>query len=446
MSLHLLGISHHTAPLEQREPLAISAGALPRALALLGEVPEVTEGLILSTCNRVEALVAAGEGAAPDLHAFFAQAAPAASMPPPSSWYRLQDADAMRHLFRVAASLDSLVVGEPQILGQLKQAFTAAQTAGVLGPELDSLGQRAFRAAKRVRTETAIAAQPVSVSQAAVDLARQIFGDLAGKTILLLGTGLMGTAALRYLRAQGATRVLVFNRTFAHARELAEKCGGEAHPLEQLAEMGALADIILACTGSPQPIIRRADAAHFLARRHGRPVLFLDLAVPRDIEPSVHQLDNAFVYNVDDLDQVVSANLHGRRQEAVQGEKIIEEEVCAYLERRQLLDVVPTLRALQARAEALRASEWERAQSRLGPLSSEQKQAMEALTVSLMHKWLHEPMVQLKEASRNGDGGRAALLDLAQRLFGLTLAEALESEAAPDVLGATAGARPGSRS
>lgn len=434
MSLHLLGISHHTAPLEQREPLALPAEGLPAALELLAAQPEVCEGMLLSTCNRVEVLVAAEEGAAPDLFAFLAAATGQSRLPQVHHFYQLQDAAAVRHVFRVAASLDSLVVGEPQILGQFKQAFAAAQAAGLVGSELDAVAARAFHAAKRVRTETAVAAQPVSVSQAAVDLARQIFGDLSQKTVLLLGAGLIGTAAARYLLAQGATRLLVVNRTFAHARELAEKCGGEAHPLEHLAELGELADVVISCTGAPQPLVTRAHATHFLARRHGRPMLFLDLAVPRDIEPSVHQLDNAFVYNVDDLDQVVSTHLHERRQEAALGEAIIQEEVHIYLQRRQAQDVTPLLRALQDRAEALRAAEWERSRKRLGSLSPEQAEAMEALTRSLMNKWLHEPLVQVKEAAQVPAAERSLLLAWAARLFGLRKPAARE-----DALSAKAG-------
>ncbi|MGH9474964.1 MAG: glutamyl-tRNA reductase [Terriglobales bacterium] len=423
MSLHLLGISHHTAPLEQREPLALSEDALPRALALLREQPDVREGWILSTCNRVEVMVASPTGALPGLLAFLAAASGQPHLPPLEGFYQLRGEAVVRHVFRVAASLDSLVVGEPQILGQLKAAYAAAQSAGAAGAELDAMASRAFRAAKRVRTETNIGAQAVGVSQAAVELARQIFGDLHQKTVLLLGAGLMGTAAARYLRRDGSVRLLVVNRTLAHARELALKAGGEAYSLEQLPELGGLADIVLACTGAPHPLITRAQAAQFLAHRRGRPMLFLDLAVPRDIEPSVHQLENAFVYNVDDLDQVVSSNRSERRLEAERGEKIIDEEVRSYMRRQQSLELVPTLCALQEHAESLRAAEWERLSKHLGPLSAEQARAVEAFSRSLMQKWLHRPLVQLRQAVEqdweSGAGDRRAFLDFAHRLFGL---------------------------
>lgn len=420
MSLLLLGISHHTAPLELREPLALPEAKQAEALRLLAAQPGVREGLILSTCNRVEVLIAA-EGAAPDLFRFLAVATGQPSLPPAAHFYQLQDGEAVRHLFRVAASLDSLVIGEPQILGQLKQAYAAAQAAGLVGGELEAALPRAFRAAKRVRTETAIAEQPVSVSQTAVDLARQIFGSLENKTVLLLGAGAMGTAAARYLMQQGASRLLVLNRTLRHGEVVAQKFGGTAHALEQLTELGEQADVILACTGAPQPLISRAAAARFLVRRRGRPMLFLDLAVPRDVEPSVHQLDNAFVYNVDDLDQVVSANLAGRRQEAERGEEIIAAELAAYQQRREARAAVPTLRALQEQAEGLRAAEWERVRKRLGPLTPEQEQAIEGLTRSLMQKWLHSPLVEIRGALQNpgSEASRRLLLEMVHRLFDL---------------------------
>ena len=420
MSLLLLGASHHTAPIEQREQLALDASALPAALDLLAAEPGVREGLILSTCNRVEVLVeAAAPADASGLLGFLTRVTRFATPPPPGMFYELADAGVVRHVFRVASSLDSLIVGEPQILGQLKHAYAAAHAAGMIGAELEALVSRAFHAAKRVRTETAIASQPVSVSQAAVDLARQIFGDLNHKAVLLLGAGAMGEAAARYLMAQGASRLLIANRHLHRAQALAEKYGGEAFPLDQLRLQGEHADVIISCTGAPQPLVTRADAAHFLSRRRGRPMLFLDIAVPRDVEPSVHQLENAFVYNIDDLDKVVVANLDGRRREAVAGESIIEAEVALFARRRENRDLVPILKALQEHAETVRAAEWMRVRKKLGPLTLEQEQALEALTRSLMQKWLHHPMVELKAASTPAE--RAAMSELLQRLYALNL-------------------------
>ncbi|MGH9472224.1 MAG: glutamyl-tRNA reductase [Terriglobales bacterium] len=421
----LAGISHHTAPIEERERLAIADAALPAALAALAGAAGVREGMILSTCNRVEILAAVADDTPPDLPAFLLRhsAEGANSGLARTRLYELSDAAAVRHLFRVASSLDSLVVGEPQILGQLKHAYAAAQAAGTIGAELEPLLTRSFHAAKRVRSETSIASQPVSVSQAAVDLARQIFGGLQQKTVLLIGAGAMGEIAARYLMRQGASRLLVANRTLARAQALAEKYGGEAFGLEQLGQLGEAADVIISCTGGDAPLISRAAAAHYLARRRGRPILFLDLAVPRDIEPSVHQLDNAFVYNVDDLDQVVNANRAGRLREAQQAEDIIEAEVSLYLQRRQSRDAVPTVRALMLQAEALRLAELERARKHLGALTPEQEQAVDALTRSLMNKFLHQPLSQLKDAASSAD--QRQLIELAERLF------ALRSEKAP---------------
>ncbi|HWG36408.1 MAG TPA: glutamyl-tRNA reductase [Terriglobales bacterium] len=417
MSLWLLGTNHRTAPIEERERMAISAEALPAALGLLREQAEVREGLILSTCNRVEVVAASAEGSRPDLHGFLVKATGNGLRMRPGSFYEAQESQVVRHLFRVASSLDSLIVGEPQVLGQLKTAYAQAQAAGTTGPELDTLLPRAFHAAKRVRSETAIASQPVSVSQAAVGLAHQIFGGLHDRVVLLLGAGEAGESAARALMREGSQRLLVMSRTLARAQALAQKFQAEAIPLESLAQVGEVADIVISCTGSPEPLVRRSDAAHFLSRRRGRPMLFLDLAVPRDIEPSVHQLENAFVYNVDDLDRVVQSNLTERRQEAEAGERIIEIEVNDYLHRKQAKDAAPILRALHGQAEAMRAGEWERARKRLGSLTADQEAAIEALTRTLMNKWMHQPMVRIKESSRAAE--RDAMLELIQRLFGL---------------------------
>lgn len=418
MSFLLLGISHRTAPIEERERLALPAAALPDALRLLGTRPGVREGLIVSTCNRVEVVVdAEGPITAADLLQFLSLATQQAQAPASHLFYELQGEGVARHLFRVASSLDSVIVGEPQILGQIKDAFAAAQAAELIGPELDGLLSRAFHTAKRVRTETGIATHPVSASQAAVDLARQIFGDLRQKAILLLGAGEMGESAARYLMQQGASRLMITNRSFERAAMLAQKYHGEAFPLERLQELGENADVVISCTGSPRPLLLRADVAHFLSRRRGRPMLFLDVAVPRDVDPAVHQLENAFVYNVDDLDKVVSSNLAERRQEALAAEAIVEAEVATYWQRRQARELVPALRALQDHAEAVRLAEWERMRGRLSSFNPEQLEQVEALTRSLMKKWLHPAMVELKSAPTAAD--RAAMAEAALRLFAL---------------------------
>lgn len=433
MSLLLLGISHHSAPLEVRERLALpDEGRMRAALGELLQVPGVVEGLILSTCNRVEVLVEEdGSVEAVRLLAFLLETTQATPPPPANLFYELRQEAAARHVMRVAASLDSVVIGEPQILGQLKQAYVAAQEAGGIGSELEGLLTRAFHAAKRVRTETGIAQQPVSVSTAAVELAHQIFGGLGHKTVLLLGAGEMGTAAAQALVRQGATRLLVTNRTLTRAQYLAAKFGGEAFPLEQLREKAELADIVISCTGAPHPLLARSDVAGMLTRRRGRPMLFLDVAVPRDIDPSVHQLDNAFVYNVDDLDKVVNSNLTERRKEAQSGEAIIEAELSMYSQRREQRELVPTLRALQDHAESLRAAEWERVRKRLGPLTPAQEDAIQSLTRGLMQKWLHQPLAGLKSPATPAE--RAAMIELVHRLFALEGGIAAAAEADEEV-------------
>lgn len=429
MSLLLLGISHHSAPLEVRERLALpDEGRVRAALGELLQVPGVGEGLILSTCNRVEILVDEdGRVDAARLFAFLIRITDATPAPPASLFYELRGEAAARHVMRVAASLDSVVIGEPQILGQLKQAYVASQETGAIGSELDALLTRAFHAAKRVRSETGIAHQPVSVSTAAVELAHQIFGGLSHKTVLLLGAGEMGTAAAQALVRQGATRLLVTNRTLSRAQFLATKFGGEAFPLEDLRERAELADIVISCTGAPHPLLDRHDVSALLTRRRGRPMLFLDVAVPRDIDPTVHQLDNAFVYNVDDLDKVVNSNLAERRKEAQSGETIIEAELSLYAQHREQRELVPTLRALQDHAESLRAAEWQRMRKRLGPLTPAQEEAIETLTRGLMQKWLHHPLSGLKAAATPAE--RAAMIELVQRLFALDAESPIKTEA-----------------
>lgn len=418
MSLYLLGMSHHTAPVEEREQLAIGEHALVDAVKQLMAEPGIDEGLILSTCNRIEVVVQANDqdnGGAIDLRRFLERLHGRDLSPFLSHFYERQDRQVVRHVFRVASSLDSLMVGEPQILGQIKQAYQTARSAGAVRSQLDALLRRAFSVAKRVRTETEIASQPVSVSHAAVDLARQIFGSLEGRTVMLIGAGEMGELAARYLLTQGASKLLVVNRTLARAETLAAKFQAEAHPLANLRQLGERADVLITCTGAPHPIIQREDAAHFLARRRYRPMLYLDIAVPRDVDPAVHRLDNAFVYNVDDLEQVVNENIADRQREAMRAEAIIEEEVEKFFERLQARGAAPLVKALQKRAEDLRQLEVQRMRNRLGPLTPEQEQAVEALTRGLLQKWLHSPMVALRKAAAEEDG--AFLLDAAAQLF-----------------------------
>ncbi len=315
MTLALIGINHKTAPIELRERIAISREDLPETTRALAAVPGVAECMIVSTCNRVE-IVAALEGQTADLPGFLHRQFgldPALLAP---HIYQHIDQDAVRHLFRVAASLDSMVVGEPQILGQVKEAFTVARASGTVGAHLEHLLQSAFAAAKRVRTETEIGSNSVSIASVAVELARKIFGSLNGRTVFLVGAGKMSELAARHLVQQGAGAILVTNRTQERARQLAEPFKGRVIPFEQLYEAASEADIVISSTGAPHPIFRREHCQAFMHRRRNRPMFFIDIAVPRDVDPAVNQLEGIFVYDIDDLQAVAASHMAERGRQA----------------------------------------------------------------------------------------------------------------------------------
>ncbi len=409
MRFLLTGLNHRNAPVELREQVAITADDLAAALADLRAWPDVQEAMIVSTCNRVELCVAYAEEA-PDLLRFLAERFPVNAQALRSHVYQFRDREAVRHLFRVAASLDSMVVGEPQILGQVKEAFAAARGAGVVGPELERLLQSAFAAAKRVRTETAIGSSSVSIASVAVDLALKIFGSLAGKRVLLVGAGKMGELAARHLLAQGASSITVTNRTEARAERLAQSFGGRVLPFGELLSGADQADILITSTGSHEFVFRREDGVRFLHKRKGRPMFFIDIAVPRDVDPEMNKVDGVFLYDIDDLQSVASANLQDRSREAANAERMVEAEVEQFSRRTQVLDAVPTLRALQSSVEAMRQAELRRAAARLEGLTPAQREAVEALTRGLANKFLHAPLQALRSAAQDGDGERLSLL------------------------------------
>ncbi len=425
-SLVLLGINHTTAPIEVRERLAIPLARLADATRTLTQQPGIREALILSTCNRVEFITIQDrnpESNAPDLlrflHEYFA--VPAATLQP--HLYEFREREAVRHLFRVASSLDSMVVGEPQILGQVKESYSVARQAGAISTALDPLLQRAFAVAKRVRTETQIGSSSVSIASVAVDLARKIFGSLQGKTVLIVGAGKMADLAARHLIQQGATSILVSNRTHERAAQLAGQiagqismqlangpiaihggglaCTAEVIPFDQLHAQAARADIVIASTGSPQPIFDRAHGQSFMERRRNRPMFFIDIAVPRDVDPLMNQVEGCFVYDIDDLQQVASAHLATRSRESAAAEAIVTREVELYLERLQSRGAVPAIVALQHSAETLRQSELDRITARLAAtgaaLTPAQLSAVEALTRSLTAKLLHPQLTALRK-------------------------------------------------
>ena len=405
MTLALIGVNYKTAPIAVREQIAISREDLPEATRALAATPGVTECMIVSTCNRVE-LLAAVDTENVDLTGFLHRhfgLDPALLEP---HLYERRDRDAVRHLFRVASSLDSMVVGEPQILGQVKEAFNVARASGTVAGQLEHLLQSAFAAAKKVRTETEIGSNSVSIASVAVDLAKKIFGSLQGRTVFLVGAGKMSELAARHLVQQGAGAILVSNRTQERARLMAEEFEGRVIPFEKLYEEASEADIVISSTGAPHPIFRREHGQAFMHRRRNRPMFFIDIAVPRDVEPGMGKLEGIFVYDIDDLQAVAAAHMAERSREASDAETLIAREVERFQQHQRTVNVAPAIVALQRQAEEIRQAELRRVQVRLGSLSAEQIAAVEALTRGLVNKFLHPPMQALKQAAREGNAAR----------------------------------------
>jgi len=417
MKLSLTGLNHNTAPVEVRERLAFKAELLPAALRELAGEPGVRESMILSTCNRVEIALAAEEDcdARRLVEGFIGRAR---GVDP--AWigpylYHYEDSDAIRHLFRVASSLDSMVVGEPQILGQLKDAYEAAKTSGTVNGLLEAALTRAFAVAKRVRSETEIGQAAVSVSYAAVEMAKQIFGSLKGKKVILIGAGKMSELAARHLERAGVAGILVTNRSPERARAMAEAFGGRI--VEYTAFLAALpeVDVVIASSGAPHYILKREDMKRVMAARRGRPMFLIDIAVPRNIEPSVNELDGAFVYDIDDLRKVVEANLGGRAEEAKAAERIVSDEVDRFLARLRAREMSPMIVSLQQQLESIRTGEIERVRGRLGPLTPQQEEAIEALTRGIINKIAHGSITELRRSADHPHG--AHLVDAVRRIF-----------------------------
>jgi len=416
MNFQLIGVNHHTAPVEVRERLAIPESRLAEALKVFCSHPGVDEGLILSTCNRVELLAQTKNGSA-DLRGFvheYFHLEPAELAP---HLYEYREQDAIRHLFRVTSSLDSMVVGEPQILGQVKEAYATARAVGAVHSQLDLLLTRAFAVAKRVRTETAVGSSAVSVASVAVELAKKIFGSLQGKNVYLVGAGKMSELAARHLLAHGAGSIFVANRTYDRAIRLAQKFDGQAIEFSRLYDTCDRGDIVITSTGSPVSIFRREHGELFMSRRKNRPMFFIDIAVPRDVDPGMNKVDGIFVYDIDDLQQAVASHVADRRKEAELAERIITSEVERFHARLQTLDVVPTIVSLQDHLETIRQAEIDRVRGRLGPLSPEQELAIETLTRGIVNKIMHTPISTLKTAAREAEA--TTVVDLVRRLFNL---------------------------
>ncbi len=417
----VVGVSHRTAPLAVRESLAFAKDRLAEALVALRAETGAAEAMILSTCNRVEVYARQDDpGAVEAVERFLARYHGRDGRELQPVLYRLADADAIRHAFRVAASLESMVIGEPQILGQVKEAYQAAEEAGTLGSSLNALRNRTLAAAKRVRTETGIGRNAVSVSYVAVELARKIFGELKDKNVLLVGAGKMSELAAKHLVRSGGRATVLGGRTFEKAAELAAALGGKAAPFESLRDELARTDIVISGTGAPGIVIQVADVESARAarrRRHARPLFLIDIAVPRDVDPAVGRLGGVFLYDLDDLKAVTEANLRERLKEAAAAEALVDREVREFLDWQKAREVVPLLNELRRRAEEIRRTELDKVRRRLGALTPEQEEALEAATTAIVNKLLHPPTVHLKEAVR--ETAAPEQLSLIRKLLGL---------------------------
>ena len=402
-----VGLSHKQVPIAVREQLAVSVEELPGRLARLRTLPGVREAMLLSTCNRLEVFaVAEARTAADDLLRDLGNLAAEHAIT------RFED-DALLHLFRVTASLDSMVVGEAQIQGQVKEAHARAQEAGACGAALTRVLSAALSAAKRVRTETAIARGAVSISSVAVQMAQKVLGDLSGRAVLLVGAGEMAQLAARELHAGGASQVLVANRSSSAAEALAKEVSGIAVGLQELPALLERADVVLCSTAAQQPIVTRELVGRVLKARRYRPLFLIDLALPRNIDPGANALENVYVYDLDDLERVAAQNRELREQEVQRAEAIVREEITAYARAKQERAAVPVLARLRQQAQALADAEVERTLSLLGPLNDRQQKSIRSMAGAIVNKLLHGPTARL----RGEQGG--PLADAAAELFGI---------------------------
>lgn len=419
MNIIVVGLSHKTATVEIREKVAFSPNQMQKPLAELVGLDGIIEGVIVSTCNRVEIYATTRDiaGGIARVKRFLADyhRIPLESLE--QHLYTHHSENAIRHVFRVASSLDSMVVGEPQILGQIKTSYGYAAEYKSSGIILNRFLHKAFSVAKRVRTETKIASSAVSVAFAAVELAKKILGDLSDKTVMLIGAGEMCELAAKHFLNSGARGVMVTNRTFERAEKLAEEFGGEAVRFEELFTHLHRADIVLSSTGAPHCIIGPKDAEEVVRRRRFKPMFFIDIAVPRDIDPKVDDVENAYLFTVDHLQEIVQANLAQRSLEAEKAEEIINQEIGQFHKWLSTLEVTPTIVALRTRFDEIRRAELEKTVSGWKDLPADAEKRLEALTMAMMNKLLHAPTAVLKKA---GQGGRVDLyVDALRQLFEL---------------------------
>ncbi|TNF51137.1 MAG: glutamyl-tRNA reductase [Deltaproteobacteria bacterium] len=420
MHIVVIGLSHKTAPVEIREKLAFAPTAMERPLRQMLELSTINEGLIISTCNRVElcAVTKEPDAAIAELRRFLAEYHEVSPEEISENLFDYQGEEAIRHLFRVSSSLDSMVLGEPQILGQIKTAYGYAAEFKTAGLILNRFLHKAFSVAKRVRTETAIASNAVSVSFAAVELARKIFDRLDNKGVMIIGAGEMCELAARHFVTNGISKVLVTNRTFERAEKLAAEFEGKAVPFDSFVDHLAEVDIIMTSTGAPNFILGKRQMEEVLKRRKNRPMFLIDIAVPRDIDPKVNDISNTYLYDVDDLQGVVQANLKERQKEAGKAEAIVEQEIGQFHLWLGNLEVKPTVIALRRKLEEIRQQELEKTFGNLKDLTGKQRKSIEAMAGAIINKILHKPTAILKNSQNDTSG--EDYVDAVRTLFDLT--------------------------
>jgi len=415
----LLGLNHKTAPVNVRECIAFTAEETDRALVMLRENPAIGESVLFSTCNRIELLMAVDERTAAVAIAkqFIAEFKKIPLSQFEDSLYQYVGDDAVRHAFQVAASLDSMVVGEPQILGQMKEAYHKATVENTSGVILNKLLHRTFFVAKKVRTETGIGDHAVSISYAAIELGKKIFGDLEGKRVMLVGAGEMAELAVEHLIRNRAGAITVANRTFSRAVELAGRFHGKAIKFEEIIDCIKEVDIVISSTGATEYVLRKNQVKKAMKSRRNRSLFFIDIAVPRDIDPDINRISNAYVYDIDDLKGIVDENIEDRHREAVKAQRIIDEAVIGFRKWYDTLEVVPTIVSLRGKVENMARHELEKTLGALNHLSDADKRAIERMTGALVNKILHGPTDFLKKDGCYG--AKTASLDLTRKLFNL---------------------------
>ena len=417
MKVFVIGLNHKTADVEVREKFAFNGPKLEEGLTAFKEIPGVHEAVILSTCNRVElyANVKNVNEAIEYIKEFLSTFHNIDRRALDNALYIYDDIKAVRHVFRVASSLDSMVIGEPQILGQLKDAFEFALKKKTTGVILNKLLKKAISVAKRIRTETKIAENAVSISFAAVELAKKIFTNLSKRTFMLLGAGEMAELAAKHLIRNGVKDVMVSNRTYERACELAKEFGGRPVRFENFIQEMIRTDILICSTGSPTYVLTKNQMQKVMKERKQEQVFIIDISVPRNIDPEINDLSNVYLYNIDDLQGVVDSNLFERQKEAEKAEKIIEEEISTFIKWQSSLDSVPTIKALREKAEEIKREELEKLLNKLSGIGEKEKEAIEYMATAIVNKIIHPPTAALKNASENKD----ALVAMIKKLYGI---------------------------